>query len=130
MCDEKRFKHLIGDHIKRGLYNAFILPAFNYCSDIWHFCSKRSKDKLEQLNEQALRTVLNSNLDYETYLRIIGSVSHYVQYSSWNCSTISQITTESTNNSVQPYMYPKIESTKSYYNLLWITIVHSMEYTA
>ena len=66
MCEEKRFKHLIGDHIKRRLYNAFILPAFNYCSDIWHFRSKRSKDKLEQHNEQALRTVLNSNPDYET----------------------------------------------------------------
>lgn len=39
-------------------------------------CIKRhsSKDKLEQLNKQALRTVLNSNSDYETLLRIIGSV--------------------------------------------------------
>ena len=46
------------------------------CSDVWHFCSKRSKDKLEQLNKQALRTVLNSNSDYETLLlRIIGSVN-------------------------------------------------------
>ena len=62
-------------HIKRRLYNAFILPAFNYCSDVWHFCSKRSKDKLEQLNKKALRTVLNSNLDYETLLRITGSVN-------------------------------------------------------
>ena len=71
----KRFKHLIGDHIKRRLYNAFILPVFNYCSDVWHFCGKRSKDKLEQLNKQALRTILNSNSDYETSLRIIGSVN-------------------------------------------------------
>ena len=39
------------------MYNAFILPAFNYCSDVWHFCNKRSNDKLEQLNKQALRTV-------------------------------------------------------------------------
>ena len=47
--------------------------VFNYCSDVWHFCSKRSKDKLEQLNKQALRTGLNSNS--ETLLRIIGSVN-------------------------------------------------------
>ena len=39
------------------MYNAFILLAFNYCSDVWHFCSKRSNNKLEQLNKQALRTV-------------------------------------------------------------------------
>ena len=32
----KRFQHLISDHIKQRLYmyNAFILPAFNYCSDV------------------------------------------------------------------------------------------------
>ena len=49
----KRFKHLVSDHIKQRLYmyNAFILPAFNYCSDVWHFCNKRSNDKLEQLNK-------------------------------------------------------------------------------
>ena len=68
-------KHPIGDHIKRRLYNTFILPAFNYCNNVWHFCSKRSKDKLEQFNKQALRTVLNSNLEYETLLKIIGSVN-------------------------------------------------------
>lgn len=63
----KRFKHLAGSYmyIKRKLYNAFILSAFNYCSDVWHFCRKCSKRKLEQSNKQALRTVLNSNGDYE-----------------------------------------------------------------
>ena len=30
---------------------------------------------MEQLNTQALRTVLNSNLDYETLLKLIGSVN-------------------------------------------------------
>lgn len=29
----KRFKHLIGDNIKQRLYNAFILPALNYCGE-------------------------------------------------------------------------------------------------
>ena len=49
----KTFKHLVSDHIKRRLYmyNAFILPAFNYYSDVWHFCNKRSNDKLEKLNK-------------------------------------------------------------------------------
>ena len=61
--------------ILRAFNNCTVLPAFNYCSDVWHFCSKRSKDKLEQLNKQALTTALNSNLDCETLLRIIGSVN-------------------------------------------------------
>ena len=37
--------------------------------------------------------------------------------------TVSLITTRKTKNDVQPQRHPKIESTKSYYNLLWITIV-------
>ena len=55
--------------------------SITFCGDYYilrrnrHFCSKRSKDKLEQLNKQALRTVLNSNSDYETLLRKIGSVN-------------------------------------------------------
>ena len=59
----------------------------------------------------------------------------YIQHSSWNCSIISQITTERTNNCIQPQRYPKSGSTKSYYHLLWVTIVQiccssSMEFAA
>ena len=39
------------------------------------FCSKGSEDKLEQLIKQALRVVLKSNLDYETLLKMVGSVN-------------------------------------------------------
>ena len=71
----KRFRHLISNHIKWRLYDAVNLPAFNYCSDVWHFCSKRSKDNSEQLNKQALlRMFLNSYLDNETLLN--PSVNH------------------------------------------------------
>ena len=53
----------------------FSFNGFGKALQVWHFCSKCSKDKLEQLNTQALRTVLNSNSGYETLLRIIGSVN-------------------------------------------------------
>ena len=55
----KRFKRLARRKTRQRLYNAFKQPAFQYCSDVWHHCSGRSKDKLEQLNEQALRVVLD-----------------------------------------------------------------------
>ena len=71
----KRLKHLISNHIKWRLYDAVKLPAFNYCSDVWHFCSKRSKDNSEQLNKQVLRMFLNSYLDNETLLKIVVSVN-------------------------------------------------------
>ena len=37
------------------LYQAFIVPHFNYCAESWHFCIKRLTDKLEKLNERVLR---------------------------------------------------------------------------
>ena len=54
-----RFRNLICIATKLKLYNAFILPHFQYCSTIWHFCSARIRDKLESLNKRALRVVLN-----------------------------------------------------------------------
>ena len=39
------------------LYEAFITPHFNYCSESWLFCSKRATEKLEKLNERSLRFV-------------------------------------------------------------------------
>ena len=44
---------------KTGILGGFKVSVITiyYCSDVWHFWSKRSKDKLEQLNKQALRMV-------------------------------------------------------------------------
>ena len=50
---------LVCRQTRQRLYKAFIQPAFQYCSDVWHHCSARSRDKLEQLNKQTLRVVLD-----------------------------------------------------------------------
>ena len=41
------------------IYKSFIKSNFNYCLLVWHFCSKRSSDKLEKLQFRALRLVFN-----------------------------------------------------------------------
>ena len=51
-----RFCNLISTKLK--LHNAFILPHFQYCTTVWHFCSARNCEKLESLNKRALRIVL------------------------------------------------------------------------
>ena len=38
-------------------FSLYILPHFNYCSKTWHFCNKKSADKLELVNKRALRFV-------------------------------------------------------------------------
>ena len=44
---------------KECLFNAFILFNFMYGNLVWHFCSKKNALKLEKINRQALRIVVN-----------------------------------------------------------------------
>ena len=37
---------------------SFIAPHFDYWSDVWLFCSKTASDKVEKVNERALRFVI------------------------------------------------------------------------
>ena len=45
-----------------GIHKAFIMSNFRYCSDVWHFCSRKSTYKLEKINKRALRIVENNYL--------------------------------------------------------------------
>ena len=50
----KRFGHILSNSTKARLYKAFIMPHFQYCSTIWHFCGARNSEKLVLLNKYAL----------------------------------------------------------------------------
>ena len=64
-----RFKRLIPFDAKLKLYNSFILSHLNYCATVWHFCLKSDSDKLEKLNERALRSIYqDKDSDYHTLL--------------------------------------------------------------
>ena len=72
----KRFNTRVCRQTRQRLYNAFIQPAFHYCSDVWHHCNARSRDKLEQLNKQTLRVVLDDQSGtYDELLRKLHMVT-------------------------------------------------------
>ena len=56
----KRLSQYMGQKEKKTLVISFILCHFNYCPLIWMLCSKGSQQKLEKINERALR-LANSN---------------------------------------------------------------------
>ena len=65
----KRMKKLLPLKLRENLYRAFIAPHFNYCAESWHFCGNRLTEKLEKLNERALRFVYqDKNSPYETLI--------------------------------------------------------------
>ena len=51
----KRLARYMGDREKKIIMNSFILCHFKYCPLIWILCGKGSQDKLEKINERALR---------------------------------------------------------------------------
>ena len=58
----------LGFEEKKILINSFIYGNFNYCPLVWHFCSKNSLNKIENIQKRALRFLLN---DYESDYKIL-----------------------------------------------------------
>ena len=59
---------------------AFVLPHFQYCSVVWHFCSSRpNSEKLESLNKRAMRVVFNDR--ESTYSRLLDGAAATSLYS-------------------------------------------------
>ena len=55
----KRFRRFLTKQGKLVIYNSFIASNFSYCPLAWHFCSVTSTNKLEKVQERALRFINN-----------------------------------------------------------------------
>ena len=58
---------------RKATYNSFIVSNFNYCTLVWYFTSRESINKMQKIQERALRFVLkDSTYDYNTLLSKCG----------------------------------------------------------
>ena len=72
----KRIAKFLNEQSRILIYKAFISSNFNYCPVSWIFCGKRNSDKLEKVNERALRFVfLDRSSTYSELLRRGGFLS-------------------------------------------------------
>ena len=53
----KRIGRFLTKQGKLAIYNSFIVSNFNYCPLAWHFCSVASTNKIERIQERALRFI-------------------------------------------------------------------------
>ena len=61
------------DVLGRKAICSFIVSSFNYCPLIWYFTSRESMNKMQKIQERALRFVLkDSTSDYNTLLSKCG----------------------------------------------------------
>ena len=69
-----RFRKLIS---KDTLLRLYIMPHFNYCSSVWHFCGARN-EKIDTLDKRILRYVLQDYISpYDSVLSKVNSKSLY-----------------------------------------------------
>ena len=65
-----RLNSFLGFEEKKVLVNSLIYGNFNYCPLVWHFCSKSSRNKIENIQKRVLRFLLNDyDSDYNTLLQ-------------------------------------------------------------
>ena len=55
----KRLGRFLTKQGKLTIYNSFIVSNFNYCPLAWHFCSMSSTNKMEKVQQRALRFINN-----------------------------------------------------------------------
>ena len=53
----KRMRNVLPFEVRKNIYFSFVAPHFDYCAQTWHFCNKSSPEKLEKVNERAVRLV-------------------------------------------------------------------------
>ena len=74
----QRFRKRMSKDTLLRFYKAFIMPHFNYCSSVWHFCGARNTEKIDTLNKRILRFILQDfNSLYDSLLSKVNSKSLY-----------------------------------------------------
>ena len=109
----KRLKQFIGFEERKILVQSFVYSNFNYCPLVWHFLSAKSLQKVERIQERALRFLFNdNNSTYEELLTKSGK--NYMHVSSLRALCIEIY---KTMKQLNPAFMQNIFSFKSSVNL-------------
>ena len=75
----KRKGRFLTKHGKLTIFKSFIMSNFNYCPLTWHFCSQANTNKMEKIQERALRFICNDfTSNIETLLVLNNAVPNYI----------------------------------------------------
>ena len=59
----RRSKSFLDKDTLKTVYSAFVLPHFDYCSLVWHNCSKALQNKLQKLQNKAGRIITGDSYE-------------------------------------------------------------------
>ena len=67
----KRISKFLNIQGRLAIYKSFIFSNFIYCPVVWIFCGRKNSDKLEKLQERAIRFVFNDySTSYDSLLKL------------------------------------------------------------
>ena len=55
----RRASAYLPSHVRKMHYQAFVIPHLDYCSVVWHSCGATLTQKIERVQNYALRMILN-----------------------------------------------------------------------
>ena len=58
-----RISRFLNPSSRKIIYQSFVASNFNYCPLVWHFCGKTNSQKLEKIQERALKIIYH---DYQS----------------------------------------------------------------
>ena len=103
-----RIEHLIGLEERKILINCFINANFNYCPIVWHFSSRESINKIENIQKRALKFLLNHySSDYETLLKKTNKCTMKVKRLRLLAVEIFKVFSENSPNFIKGYFEKK-----------------------
>ena len=106
-------KHLnINSH--RTMYNSFIMNVFNYCRLVRHFCCQINNQKLEKIQQRALRIVFaDYNSSYMERLKKAGTTILFIRR-----LCLIALTVFKSLDGLNPLCLNDIVTTSYYYNYM------------
>ena len=109
----KRLRSFIGFEQKKVLVQSFVYSNFNYCPLVWYFSSMKSLQKIEKLQERALRFLYNDRKSsYKDLLQKSGRCTMQVSRQRTLCIEIYK----TMNNLNPPFMKNFFKLRSSHYS--------------
>ena len=109
----KRLRSFIGFEQKKVLVQSFVYSNFNYCPLVWYFSSMKSLQKIEKLQERALRFLYNDRKSsYKDLLQKSGRCTMQVSRQRTLCIEIYK----TMNNLNPPFMQNFFKLRSSHYS--------------
>ena len=110
----KRLRAYIGFKERNFLVHSFIYSNFNYCPLVWHFCSAKSMQKIEKIQERALRFLYH---DYSSSYNELPSKSQRCTMHVSRLRTLSLEILKTLNDLNPPFMKDIFQIRTSNYSM-------------